>query len=155
MAEPIVDISLVGDEQVAAALGKLPGKVQKKLVRKAMRPPGKVILQKVKAATPVRHGVLRKSLKLRALKRSRFRMGMMIPLPTRDALGISATARSYYPTALEYGWKDRYGHQHPARSYIRGPVNANQAWYVRQVGRGTGKLVDEEMKAMLSGDPKK
>lgn len=141
-----IDISILGDKELAAKLNALPLAVQRKIVRKAMRPAAKPVLASVKAATPVDRGVLRRKLKLRALRRSRRVQGLMIPLPTRDELGITDGARGYYPTALEYGWRDRGGSHHPPISYIRKPVNRRTKLYLRQVGIGISALIDTEMR---------
>jgi len=138
-----VDISVIGDKALAKTLADLPDALQKSIVRKAMRPAGNFLLKEVKAATPVKTGALKKNLKLRAIKRSRSRFGVMIPLPTRESLGIDAKTDGYYPAVLEYGSPAR---NIAPRAYIRGTTNKNETRWRAKVGQGIRDIMEDEIK---------
>lgn len=66
-----IDIRLVGDKKLTAALKALPLKFQKKVVRKALRDAAKIVLPVVRANTPIDTGNLKNSIRVKALKFSR------------------------------------------------------------------------------------
>lgn len=112
------DIGLIGDKKLRKAFGELEVINQRKVMRKAQRESMKPLLKAAKARAPKKTGKLRKSLKLRALKRSRVRSGMFIRTGTREDLGIPDGA-GYYPAHIELG------HEGQAPDpFMRGPFDS-------------------------------
>jgi len=100
------DITLLGDKKLNKAFGALAVIDQRKVMRKSQRAAFKPVLKSAKANAPVRTGKLKKSLKLRALKRSRNRSGVFVRTGTRSELGIPENAKYYYPAHVELGHSD-------------------------------------------------
>ena len=69
---------------VDAKLAILPGKIQTSILRKAMRKTAKQIQGDAKKAAPRETGDLRRSLKVRAGKRSRVRVSVNVLTDTRN-----------------------------------------------------------------------
>ena len=67
-----------GDKELEAAFNALALGAQKKIFRPALRAGGKVILAAVKARVPKGTGALGRSIKLRASRRSRQRIGVAV-----------------------------------------------------------------------------
>tara|TARA_R110002012_G_scaffold120651_1_gene270055 strand:+ start:12238 stop:12759 length:522 start_codon:yes stop_codon:yes gene_type:complete len=134
--------------RLVAELGKLDVKLQKKVFTQSLNATTrKVVLPAVKAkvnarstdvfrlpypklglSTPaISHttppGTLRKTLKVKALKRSRKRVGRLVATPTREALGIPDDYPGYYPAFLEYG-SSKLGTK--PRPYLRGTFEAER-----------------------------
>ena len=77
MAQPT--ISLSGDKKLDRALKAMGPKLTKKILRKAVRRAAKPVLTTARARVPIDEGDLKRSLKIRAMKRSRrnrFRVGL-------------------------------------------------------------------------------
>lgn len=106
MARPDVDISILGDAELQAGLRRLPVAAQKKVVRRAMRNTAKRMRAAILPNVPVLTGRLRKEIarsSIRAIRRSRNKLGATVALPTREAMGIKPDSKWYYPAILEYG----------------------------------------------------
>ena len=147
MAEPFVavDISELGDEQLSKNLAQIERAVQKKIVRKALRKAAKeIILPHAKALAPVDTGRLRKSLKIRAAKRSRNRIGVKLEAGTREKLGIPADAKGYYPLALELGYVNRGGQFEKPWPYMRPALYDNRAELTGRVAELIGEGIEAE-----------
>ena len=130
-----VDISLLGDKALSKKLRRLETKVQKKIVRKALRAGARPILASAKALVPYSEGLRRRSgkhlrdtLKLRALKARKGRFGVQVLTGTREELGIAANESGYYPLSLEYG-----GGNAPAQPYLRPALDMNRVRSTRIV----------------------
>ena len=63
-----VDVKIDGVEEILKKLHKLPEKIQKNVVRGAVRAGAKPMLQEAKALVPVQHGTLRQSLAITKVK---------------------------------------------------------------------------------------
>lgn len=122
----MISIEVLGDKALQRKLRALPIAMEKKIVRKALREAGRPILASAKALVPVRTGALKKSLRLRALKRSRGSFGVQVRTGTREELGIPADAPYYYPMAVEVGT----GHA-PAHPYMRPALKSNEGKSIR------------------------
>lgn len=123
-----VDISGLGDKRLSAKLAQLDLKVQKKMVRKALRKAGRPVLEEARARVPVDTGRLRDGLFLRATKRKRGTFGVEVAMPLRADLGISANAKGYYPAVIEYGAEN-----HPPQPFLRPALDANKERAIRIV----------------------
>ena len=115
------DISVLGSAEIERKLGNLAVKVQRKVMRKAMRKAAKPILETAKSLVPVDEGKLRRSLKIRALKRRRGSFGVQVKTGTRDELGIAPDDPYYYPMAVETGTN-----KVAARPYLRPALKLNR-----------------------------
>ena len=88
-----VSISLSGDKQLLKKLDNLAKKDIKRAVRKGTRQGNKRVQKKAKETAPKDTGLLRKSIKVRALPRSRV------------YVGTTCKAQVPYAGPLEYGTK--------------------------------------------------
>jgi HK97 gp10 family phage protein len=111
------DISLLGFGHLLDSFSKLDTAIQGKILRVALRAGGNWVLKESKRLCPIRSGKLKRSLKLRAMKRRRGRVGYRIMTGTREELGISEDDKGYYPAMVELGTRKM-----PAKSYLRAAV---------------------------------
>jgi hypothetical protein len=73
-------------------------------IRTRLREAGRPLLAAAKRNAPEDEGTLQRSIKLRAGRRSRRSIGVVVGPPSgRSALGIPADWKGYYPTHLELG----------------------------------------------------
>ena len=107
-----IDISIVGNREIIKKFKKFEFKIQKKTITKSFRKIAKKIKKAVKPKIPVgtepKFGKKRlfKTLKIRALKRSRVRTGLRIITGVRKDLRIKKSKKKYYyPAAVEWGFK--------------------------------------------------
>lgn len=98
MAKPLV--ILTGDKKLNRALAKLANKDARAIVRKAARPALRPVLASAKRHAPKATGALAHSLKIRAIKRSRTRVGAQV----QTAAG-SFKGETFYGGFQEWGWK--------------------------------------------------
>lgn len=151
MAQPVVDISMVGDKEVERMFAQLPDASQKKVVRPAFRKSAKRTKARIVTnlsghpVTPQSGKLLAamKRVKIRAMKRSRARVGVVVPLPTREEVGISPEDKHYYPAAVEYGHS-----RAPAKRFIRNAVNDHEADELRMIGTDIGKGIEREARRL-------
>lgn len=101
---PRFDIALLGVPALEAQLAALPVKVERRVIAKALRSAANLILPVARARAPRKSGVLQRTIRTRALRRSRNRIGFGVFTGRRADLGIPADARYYYPAAQEIGW---------------------------------------------------
>jgi hypothetical protein len=116
-------VVVTGDKELDARLGQLPAKLQKKLVRKALRKGGKRVLDKFRAiirAEAYETGAYERSTSVRALRRSRQRIGVTIHVD-RDKFferyqaayghkphpAAGDSEPFYVPAAIEFGTETR------------------------------------------------
>jgi hypothetical protein len=152
---PVIDIRVFGDEALAKALASFEPKVQKKVVRSALRKS----LKRLKAHVvrnlsghPVapdsgRYLAAMIAAKPKALPRSRSSIGVGIAMPTREELGIPPDyKKGFYPFSLEYGYTrtERAPVVVPAKAPIRRAVNSHQAEELRVMGDDVGRGVERE-----------
>lgn len=89
-----------GADQLRKKLLALEPRIAKKVVRQAVRPAAKLIQDAAKANVAVDTGKLKRSLKVRSLKRSRNRIGVQVSTNSTDNLFKGNT---FYGGFLEYG----------------------------------------------------
>ena len=92
--------TLTGVKEIDKKLKKIGPKISKKIVRKAMRPATKVVRDEAKANCPVDSGTLRQSIKVRAGKRSRQKIELLVTTSGTDNL---FTGSAYYGGMVEWG----------------------------------------------------
>lgn len=123
-----IDISVFGDKELQAKLADLTPKVQRKIVRSALRQGAKRVRDEARRLAPVDTGALKKSIKVRAarnLRRGSF--GIAILTGTRAELGISPEAKFYYPAVVEFGGRGHGGRGYDAQPYLRPAMDATRA----------------------------
>lgn len=96
-----VSFKLTGDKALDAKFAALPGAMQKRILRDALRPAAKVILEASKRGVPRRTGRMAASLKVKAGKRSRKRPNA-VTFVVQTAEG-DFKGETYYAAFLEYG----------------------------------------------------
>lgn len=136
MAASIVDIGVLGDKALERKLARLPGTVQKKVVRQAMRKSAKRVHAKLLSKVngfPV--GVVTGQYKAavakakpRAGKRSRSLIQMVIPRPAEAEDAITQGA-------LEYGRSNMAARPH-VRPAVDEDIAANRAQIARDIAAG-------------------
>ena len=127
MASNRFDISMLGVPELSKALAALPDKLERKILTKALRQAGKFYLTLAKAKAPRDEGRLSSTMKLRALKRRKGRVGVMIQTGTRAQLGIDPKYKGYYPAHTEFGHRDRAGVHHAANPYMRTSLKTGES----------------------------
>lgn len=125
------DLSLLGDQELNRQFKALPLVVQRKLLRQSFREALRPVLTAARANAPRLTGLLARTLRLRALKRRRGQLGMMVISGTRASLKIPATHPWYYPAHVELGTSKM-----PARPYLRPAFDTQRESMVRTLARG-------------------
>ena len=91
-------MTLTGDKRLNKKLAKLAGKDARKVIRKAVRPALKVVQKQAKKEAPRDTGALRRAIRVRAIKRSRTRVGASVVLGAPFFTGDT-----FYGSFLEFG----------------------------------------------------
>lgn len=95
--------TLTGDKRLDELFQKLPKKMQKSILRKALRPATKLIHQDARQRIPEVSGQGAASLKVKAGKRSR-KSPMSVSLRVITEGGFF-TGKGFYLSFVEFGWK--------------------------------------------------
>lgn len=117
-----LDLSVLGLPELDKRLDELEKNTAMKAVRPALRDGMKAIRPFVLALVPVRTGALVRTIKVRAAKRKRGRVGAVIVTGTREQLGIPADSPWYYPAHVELGTEKA-----PAHSFMRAGLHAGES----------------------------
>lgn len=141
-----VDISVLGLPELERKMKRLEPKVQKNVVRQALRKSAKRTQTRVVAnlsglKVNVLTGALREAFASAPI-RGRTRRGVMrvgIVFPEREALGILPSDPYYYPTAVEYG----HGNV-PPHPFLRPAIDEHEATETRLIGRDIGDGIERE-----------
>ena len=96
-----VTVVITGDKAVNRMLEQLAGAQQKKVVRKAARESIKTLLPTVRRNAPEDTGALRRSFVVRAIERSRKRIGARIT----NRKGHLFKSKTFYGGFQEWGWR--------------------------------------------------
>lgn len=99
---PKITYVITGDEAINRKLAKLTSKQAKSVFRKSARPALKPVLAEARSQAPTKTGTLRRSIKIKALKRSRSAIGLRITTGTDTS---DFQGRAFYGGFQEYGWK--------------------------------------------------
>jgi len=118
-----VTVVITGDKKLNRALKKLPSAEQKKVFKAAARPAVKPVMQQARqnAQRDKKTGTLAKSIKVRAIPRSRVRIGIRVTTSSESFTG------NYYASFQEYGWKSGKG-------------NTKIAFFGWKFGKGNTKI---------------
>lgn len=126
-----VRLLLIGDAELRAKLSALTDAEARKAVLGATREAAKLIQAEVKRTVPKRTGLLRKSVRVRSIKRSRKRIGVRV---TTSRFNSNYQGKAFYGAFLEFGWKTK-----PRKDASARAANALQRKLVRRNAR-LGKL---------------
>lgn len=91
-------IRLEGAKELYRKLRDLPAKFARKILSKALRAGAKVVQAAAKKLAPKLSGLLRRSIKVRATKRKKGRVGFVVGTSAGDYKG-----KSFYGAFLEWG----------------------------------------------------
>ena len=104
-----MNIKIEGAKELENKLKGFEPKIGRKVIRQALRKAAKVILIAAKANVPVVTGDLKKSLKVRALKKKRHRYGVMVAISAGWFKG-----KTFYGAFVEFGTS-----RMPAKPFMR------------------------------------
>ena len=135
-----IDISFLGDKDLQRKLNRLAIQSQRKVVRPAMRKSMRPVLKSAQALVPVESGRLRDSLhqKQRTIKGI---TRAYVATGTREALGIAADEKGFYPAVIEYGSRN-----HPERSYLRRALHENKNSVLNDLSDHIARGIEREAK---------
>lgn len=112
MSRISIGLALEGDKKLQRKLAKLPNAMNNKIARPALRAGAKLIADETKknaraaSTRGSRESILKRvaaRLKVRAMKRSRTRVGFRILTPPKEQLGLSPSHKWYPPAHIELG----------------------------------------------------
>lgn len=140
-----VTVEILGDEELRRKLRGLRRQELRRPLSRAARAEARKVLLTARSVVPVDTGALRRGLRVRAIRRSRRRIGFQVQTPKRRKLGI--TRSGYYPSAVEYGFRHaRSGRQVPARPYIRPAFERNVEAAKRAMRSEATRVVTQELR---------
>lgn len=114
------------------------GRELRKIIRQTLRSAARPVLATAKAFVPEDTGALRRSLKIRAAKKSRRGIGVVVRPGSRKELGIKADAPGYYPAHIELGTK-----YVPESAYLRDAFDAKSDQALETIIQGVGRGIRE------------
>lgn len=91
-------ITIKGADEIQRLLSELEPKLQRKVIRQALRKAAKPIQSAAKADAPTKTGRLRKAIKIRAAKRKKGTIGINVAIADRDFTGAK-----FYGAFENYG----------------------------------------------------
>lgn len=130
-------LELDGVKEVIKALESLPPNVEKQVLRKAMRSAMKPLLAQAKAEAPVKSGLLRSSIVLRAAKKKK--RGSIAFEIRPDGKKF---AKGFYPAQVEFGRKDMLANPFMARAFASAGGTARDL-AVQAILKGILQLADK------------
>lgn len=131
MAKVAFDVRLIGDKALIKKFRRLETVEAKKVLRKALRNAARPIFNETKRRAPIATGKLKSSIKLRALPRSRVRIGVQ----------IVAGEGLDYASFVELGT-----HGNPGKAFMRGAADEYRAKFPDEVGRLAGPEIERAAK---------
>jgi HK97 gp10 family phage protein len=98
-------IVVTGIKEIDRKLKELEPKIQRKVLRQAMRSGMKHVFQEALMRVSVLTGLLKKNIKLRAMKRKRNRVGLLVQVKSDPGLVKTSKdgKRYFYPASVEWG----------------------------------------------------
>lgn len=144
-----INISMLGDKELEKKLTRLADKAQKKIVRKPIRDASKRAKKRI-INNIHKENLIDKGNLLAAFSKAKIRSASSNPrklirigveMPDRSALGISDSAKGYYPTVLEYGSENS-----KARPYIRPAIDEHINKERIIIGKQIGTGIENEFK---------
>ncbi len=113
----------MGVEEMKAALMEFPAKVATKHLRRGLREGAKVIRLQCVADAPVRTGLTRSAIKVRAGKKKRNTISAMVAIGEGDFKGDT-----FYAGMVNYGWRVGSRKLGLARRFVPGTRWLNKAF---------------------------
>lgn len=97
-------VVITGDKEIDRRLKSLLPRIQKKVLRSAMRKGMKLVLADAQARVPVLTGLTKEHLKLKAMKRSRSRVGLNVQVGNAEGLTKTSAEgkKVFYPAVVEW-----------------------------------------------------
>ena len=126
-----VTVTLTGSDRLNRKLAELTSAQAKAAIRSAARPALQPTLQAARALCPARDGKLRRSIKIRAIRRSRTRVGMRL---TTSGSDNAFSGKTFYGGFIEWGWKTG------TRSKEAGAIARRVTKSLRSESRAAGAL---------------
>lgn len=115
------DVSILGDRELAARFRSLDRKVGGKVLRPALRLAAKRIRDVARARAPQLTGRTAAGIRVKGSSK-RGRLAVQVVTGTREAMGIPADAKYYYPAAVELGTE-----RMDALPFLRPALDENRA----------------------------
>lgn len=129
---------LDGVDQFIKKLAKVrAGRELRGEIRKVLRMAARPVLATARQIAPEDSGDLRRSLVIRAAKRTRRGIGVVVRPGTRAEIGISADAKGYYPTHIEFGTENI-----TAVPYLRDAIKLERVDSFEIIFTGVGKAIE-------------
>lgn len=141
-------LRIEGAKQIERRLKTLPAKVAGKITRQALRAGAKVIQAQAVSDAPRQTGLLARSIKVRAAKRKRGRIGILV-----QTAGGFFKGRTYYGAFQEFGWRvgpRRLGNK---RRQVPGKHFMREAFDSQKVE--AAQVVTEQLKAGIEREAAK
>ena len=118
----IIGLQLQGDKKLLKAFFKIDGMIAGQISANGTKAAAQIVLDNAKTMVPVDSGRLRQSLKLMPPPKSKIKkvakgqktsasLYTSVATGTRKQLGISTTAKGFYPMAIEIGYTPKGGGQ--------------------------------------------
>lgn len=123
-------IQLLGEKSMRRAFERLEPTARKRVFRKAVRKGLKKMLQRAKAFVPKVSGDLLRSLKVRAIRRSRVRLGLQL---------VAGGDRAPHAFHVETGTRNR-----AASPFLRPAFDAEKEQLVTDITTELNRAIDEE-----------
>mgnify|MGYP001009153993 CR=1 FL=1 len=143
-------IVCTGAKEIELALAELEKRIANKIIRRVMRESMKPIAVAARENAPVETGVLRSAIKVRAMKRSRGRIGIMVMIGEGDFKGDT-----YYGGFQEYGWKtgkrsdpDNQRREVEGKGYMRKAWDGGKETAKQQAERLLLDAIEAEVKSL-------
>jgi len=138
-----VSILMLGDLELQKKLQALPDKLEKQIVKKAIRKAMKPILERARQLAPKDTGRMAATLRIVTLRsRQRGKFGMQVVSGTKPDLGIAAGSKWYYPAHVELGTRKM-----PARSYLRAAMDSLRESTLEKIKAEIGAGIERAAKA--------
>jgi HK97 gp10 family phage protein len=136
-------ISLAGDKELDHKLATLSGRVQRRLIKKAVGFAGRRIRKDMRDHVPVDEGVLKKSI---GTKTKTFKDGntLLVVGPRKGFVAENGERADKYAIGIEHGWRGREPIPFARTAYERG-----KATVVEDFQAGLGNGIEKE--ALKSG----
>lgn len=125
-----IAVVITGIKRLDRRLRTLEPRVQKKVLRRAMRSGMKVVAEAVKAEAPVDTGTMKGAVKVRAVKRRRrgsIELEVRILADESTRRTSAKTGKTvFYPAVVQYGTDKRPANAFMTRAYVRSGERARQ-----------------------------
>ncbi len=139
---PKVQLILTGDEKLNRRLAALQKNDAKKAMRTAARFAMNRLLPRIKAATPYRTGLLRKSMRVRAIQRSRRQIGVKIGTSSKASKKLFG-GKTFYGSFIEFGKTVKGVKNQGAYHMIEGTTERHKERILRYYYWELGKEIDK------------